>query len=98
VIALDCGNVLLKPSHRRQIHSHLRRITRLGQRLGNFVLNLTLRREGRSCIMSAQVRDSAGSFTCRSRRQTWRDALREMIRLLSSQLHRQRLQAAVASI
>ena len=36
MIKLDLGNVLLKPSHRKQLMSWLRRSLRLGERLGDY--------------------------------------------------------------
>ena len=74
MITLDAGNVLLKPSHRRQLMAWLRRSLRIGQRLGRFALNITMHRSGRQYEVRASVKDSAGTFTCRSRRTDWRDA------------------------
>ena len=34
MMTLDSGNILLKPSHRRQLFSSLRRATHLGDRIG----------------------------------------------------------------
>ena len=61
------GNVLLKPSHRKQLMSWLRRILRMGERLGDFVLTITLHRTGKSYEMKASVHDAAGDFDCRCR-------------------------------
>lgn len=94
MIQLDCGNVLLKPSHRRHILTHMRRSIKLGQKLGEFTLRLSLKRYGRGCEMKAVVHDLAGDFACRCRRADWRDATREIVRQVSSRLHRQRLAAA----
>jgi hypothetical protein len=96
MIKLDAGNVLLKPSHRRQLMAALRRALRLGERLGNFVLTLTLRRAGRAYELRASVSDSLGSFACRARNTHWRDAVRALIRTLTTRLHDQRIQAALA--
>jgi hypothetical protein len=96
MVTLDSGNVLLKPSHRRQVLSHLRRAVKLGQRLGNFVLNIRMFRNGRCCEVQAKVQDRAGSFDCRVRRHSWQDAVRDLVRQLASMLAKQRLAAAVA--
>ena len=67
MIKLEPGNVLLKPSSRRQFMGWLRRAARLGQRLGNFNLKITLSRVGNQLQAVAAVRDKAGDFTCRTR-------------------------------
>jgi hypothetical protein len=87
MITLDAGNVLLKPSHRRQLMAWLRRSLRIGQRLGRFALNITMHRSGRQYEVRASVKDSAGAFTCRSRRTDWRDAARDLVRALVRTLH-----------
>ena len=89
MIKLDAGNVLLKPSHRRQMMTALRRAMRLGERLGDFVLTLTLRRTGRQYELKAAVSDSYGSFTCRAHNNNWRDAMRDLIRTITARLHDQ---------
>lgn len=91
MIKLDSGNVLLKPSHRRQMMAWLRRALRLGQRLGNFALAISMQRIGRSYEVRVTVQDSAGTLTCRSRRHDWRDAVRDLARRLTSWLHEQQL-------
>lgn len=96
MIKLDPGNVLLKPSHRRQMMSWLRRALRLGSQLGQFTLTISMHRSGKQCEVRAQVRDSAGDFACRSRRQDWRDAMRELVRSIVNRLHAQRLGRALA--
>lgn len=96
MIKLDAGNVLLKPSHRRQMMARLRRALRLGSQLGQFVLTITMHRSGKQCEVRAEVRDSAGQFACRSRRQDWRDAMRELVRELVNRLHAQRLTRLMA--
>ena len=89
MIQLNAGNVLLKPSHRKQVMASLRRAMKIGQRLGNFILNVSMSRCGRHYEIKATVRDSAGSFTCHSRRQDWRGAMRELAHMLVSRLHQQ---------
>jgi len=96
MIKLDSGNVLLKPSHRKQLMAWLKRSLRLGQRLGNFVLSISLRRTGSMYQVQANVRDSAGEFDCRSRAHDWRGALRELVKKLSLRLHDQCLGRVVA--
>ena len=97
MIKLHAGNVLLKPSQRRQITTLLRRCVRLGRRLGDFMLNITMRRAGRFYEIRANVHDRAGDFACRTRQNNWNDALRELARTLTVRLHEQRLRFAVAA-
>ena len=83
MIKLQSGNVLLKPSQRRQIAALLRRCVRLGKRLGDFVLNISMRRSGRMYEIRADVQDRAGAFACRARQNNWDDALRDLVRSLT---------------
>lgn len=96
MIKLDLGNVLLKPSQRKQIMSWLRRTLRLGDRVGQFMLTISMRRVGRHIDVRANVHDKAGDFGVHTRSQTWRSALREMARTLSNRLHDQLRLARVA--
>ena len=96
MIKLDAGNVLLKPSQRRQITALLRRCARLGKRLGDFRVNIRMRRAGRFFELRADVHDRAGDFACRTRQNNWQDALRELARSLTVRLHRQCLSRGVA--
>lgn len=94
MIELVSTNVLLKGSQKRQINAFLRRALRLGQRVGDFVLTMTIARSGRHYEVKAQVQDQAGSFTCRSRNHQVMHACREVSHQLSLQLHNQRLRLA----
>lgn len=96
MLKLDSGNVLLKPSHRRQLLSWLRRALRLGQRIGGFMLEITMQRVGRAYEVRMLVQDSAGVLHCRSRRHDWRDAARDLIRRLTRWLHQQQLRNGAA--
>jgi hypothetical protein len=89
MVRLDAGNVLLKPSQRRQLMSHLRRCLRLGQRLGKFILEITIHRVGRQYQLQAVVTDSAGKFQCRTRANDFRGAARDFGRTLANRLHDQ---------
>ena len=89
MIKLEAGNVLLKPSHRRQLMAWLRRALRLGSRLGQFALTITMHRSGRQYEVRARVHDSAGDFACRARQTDWRGAMRDLVRNLVNQLHQQ---------
>lgn len=89
MIQLESGNVLLTPSIRRQLMTWLRRAVKLGERLGNFVLRISMRRTGRCVEVKALVRDRAGTFTLRNRRGDMRAALRELTARLSQRLHDQ---------
>lgn len=91
MIKLDLGNVLLKPSHRRQVMAWLKRSTRLGERVGSFELVLHLRRVKGQYEVRADVRDSLGDFGCRSRQRDWRDALRDIAHAITLQLHDHRV-------
>ena len=90
-IHVDVGNVLLKPSHRRQLMTWLKRAMRLGAHLGDLVVTLTLQRIGRLYEVRATVHDSAGDFGCRSRDRNWHDAMRDVVMTLTAKLHSQRL-------
>ena len=99
---LDSGNVLLKPSHRKQLMTWLKRSLRLGKRLGNFVLTITLRRNGRhyearaAFATSGRAASACTPFECRSRQSDWFNAFRELIRELTSHLHSRCLQRSLA--
>jgi hypothetical protein len=90
-IHLDVGNVLLKPSHRRQLMTWLKRAMRLGARLGDLVVRLSVQRTGRLYEVRATVHDSAGDFDCRRRDRDWRDAMRDVVMTLTAKLHSQRV-------
>lgn len=87
MLKLDVGNVLLKPSHRRQLMSWLKRATRLGQRMGNLVISITMHRIGRLVEVRADVADSTGTVAFRSRQHDWKDAARELVRKVTTHLH-----------
>jgi hypothetical protein len=91
MVKLEAGNVLLKPSHRRQVMGWLRRSSKIGNRLGNFDLTVTINKVGRAHEARASVNDAAGNFVCRSRQRDWRSAIRELVQQLSNRLHAQRL-------
>jgi hypothetical protein len=97
MMTLDSGNILLKPSHRRQLTTSLRRATHLGDRLGDFALAIDMQRIGRQCELTARVHDSAGDFICKARQSDWRYAVRELARTLSIRLRDQRRQRSVSA-
>jgi ribosome-associated translation inhibitor RaiA len=97
MIQLNSGNVLLKPSHRKQLMSSLRRAAKMGERLGKFVLNLTLHRSGKAVEVTASVNDSFGKFDLRARSTDWRTAIRNLIRMLATRLHEQLILRTVAA-
>ena len=94
MIKLESGNCLLKPSQRRQLLSWLKRAVALGERVGDFLLTITVRRLGGRYEIRAAVHDAAGDFHLRSRGQTWRGVCRAMVRMLATRLHAQRLRVA----
>jgi hypothetical protein len=100
MIKLDSGNVLLKPSHRKQVMTWLRRSLRLGKRLGDFVLTITLRKTGRcyeakAAFVPAGRAGATRSFDCRSRRHDWLQAFRELTRELTLRIHDQCVRRAL---
>jgi hypothetical protein len=97
MIKLDSGNVLLKRSHRRQLMTWLKRSMRLGQRVGNFVLTISMQRIGKFYEVLVTVRDSIGTLSCRSKRHDWRDAMRDLARRVGLWLHDQQLARAAAA-
>jgi hypothetical protein len=66
----------------------------MGQRVGRFVLTLTLKRTGRMYEAQAHVHDKAGSFDCRERQTDVIAAIRNLVRALTNQLHLQALARA----
>lgn len=94
MIQLNPVNVLLKRSHRKQLMAWLRRSIRLGERLGDFLLTITMRKVGGAFVVSADVHDAAGDFTCRCRGGDWRGTLRSLVQLLNQRLHDQCLMRA----
>jgi endonuclease/exonuclease/phosphatase family metal-dependent hydrolase len=89
MIKLNEGNVLLKPSHRRQLMGCLKRSAKLGERFGNFAITIDLHRTGRLFEVNAKVHHSAGDFNCHARQRNWRDALREIAHRTAARLHDQ---------
>jgi hypothetical protein len=96
MIKLDSGNVLLKRSHRKQLMSWLRRALRLGERIGDFVLSISMQRSGKMYEVSVTAQDSAGKLSCRTRRHDWQDAMRDLVRRLTYWLHQQQLGHVIA--
>ncbi len=94
MVKLDAGNVLLKPSQRRQLMSWLKRAMHLGKRIGDFLLTIKLKRQGRLYDVRATVHDAAGDFTLGSRSADCRDAFRTLCRKLAVRLHDQALAIA----
>ena len=94
MVKLDASNVLLKPSHRRQIQGWLRRPVKMGQQVGDLSIQISLKRIGRACEAQAQVHDKAGNFDCRCRGQHWRDVGRDLAHKIGGYLHGQRLELA----
>jgi len=89
MLKLDAGNVLLKPSHRKQLMSWLKRAIRFGERMGNFAISITMHRIGRLVEVRANVSDQRDAAMFRSRQTDWRDAARQLVRMVTSYLHDQ---------
>jgi hypothetical protein len=98
MITLDVGNVLLKPSHRKLLMSRLKRTLRLGDRIGQFAMKLSMRRFNGRIEMTARVHDRYGDFTCRTRGSTWTDAVRDIVRMVQAAVHGHGLRRAVAAV
>ena len=102
MIKLDPGNVMLKPTHRKQVMAWLRRSLRLGKRLGDFVLTITLRRAGRhyearaAFTPAGRATAACTPFECRARQHEWLHAFRDLIRDLTHHLHARCLQRSPA--
>jgi len=94
MFTLESGNVLLKRSHRRQLNAWLKRALRLGHRLAAFSLRLTMSRSGSHYAMQAAVQHAGGRFDCHVRAHDWSEAARQIIRLVTMQLHDQLTNAA----
>ena len=97
MIKLEAGNVLLKPSHRKQLMGWLRRTVRMGSRLGNFVMTISLKRVGKMFDVRASVSDACGGFDCHSRRHDFRTAFRNLVRAITLRLHEQCLHRTAAA-
>jgi hypothetical protein len=87
MLKLDSGNVLLKPSNRRQFMSWLKRAMKFVQRMGNPLISITMHRAGRLIEIRADVAQSGSSAAFRARQSDWKHAAREIIRLLTGYLH-----------
>ena len=96
MFTLDSGNVLLTRSHRKQLMTWLRRALRIGQRMGNFTLQIAMQRVGKSYEVRATAQDRVGTLACRSKRHDWRDAVRDMVRRITFWLHEQQLGHMIA--
>jgi hypothetical protein len=95
MLTLNAGNVLLKPSHRRQLMSWLKRALKLSERLGNLAISITLTRVGKLVEMRAGVTRSGRTTEFRARESDWHYAARNLVRLLTGFLHNQTIQRAV---
>ena|SRR5688572_30279284 len=91
MVKLDAGNVLLKPSQRKQLMSWLKRAMHLGKRIGDFLLTIKLRRQGRLYDVRATVHDAVGDFKLGTRSSDCREAFRTLCRKLAVRLHDQAL-------
>lgn len=87
MLKLDAGNVLLKPSNRRQFMSWLKRAMKFVQRIGNPRISITMHRAGKLIEIRADVADRNGTANFRSRQSDWKHAARDIIRMLTSHLH-----------
>jgi hypothetical protein len=99
MIKLESGNVLLKPSQRKQLLTWLKRASRLAQRLGNFVLTISMHRTGRLIQMSADLQCAGIAKPAKEikvRQNDWRNAAQQLVRSLTQHLHDLQFRRAVA--
>jgi len=68
----------------------------LGKRIGDFLLTIKLKRQGRLYDVRATVHDAAGDFKLGSRGADCRNAFRELCRKLALRLHDQALARRIA--
>ena len=87
MISLTAANVSLKPSQKKQLLARLKRSVRLGERIGNFLLKISIRRTGRHVEVIADGRDNLGDFHCRTKQITLSDAIRLMVRMIAQRVH-----------
>lgn len=97
MITLDAGNVLLKPTQKKQVLARLKRAIRLGDRIGDFVMKITMRRTGKHVEMTADVKDRFGNFSMRSKGQNWIDALHAIVREVFREIHNHTVRRAALS-
>jgi hypothetical protein len=87
MISLTAANVSLKPSQKKQLLSRLRRAIRLGERLGQFVLRITVKGCGRHMEVVAKGRDKGGEFQFRARQLTLADCMKTIVRTIVQRVH-----------
>ena len=97
MIELVSRNVLLKGANRKQILAWLKRSLRLGERVGNLMVTITVQRIGRTYQVIAHVQDQAGVFNLKSHAHELMDACRKMSQIMTVRLHNQRLHDLAAS-
>ena len=73
----------------------LKRTMKMGERLGNFALSITMKRSGRLIQIEADVATRRGAKAFGTRQHDWRDAFRELIRRLTIHLHNLLIQPAM---
>jgi len=91
MVKLEAGNVLLKPSHRRQLLGSLKRSQRIGERLGGMDLTITVNRVGNQHEARAAIQNNTGSFSCRCRKRDWQNAVRDLVQQVVHRLHDRRI-------
>lgn len=95
MISLTAANVSLKPAQRKQLLSRLKRSIRLGERLGNFLLKINIRRCGRHLEVTADGHDKLGEFHIRTRQVTLADAVHTLVRMVVHRLHTHMLERSI---
>lgn len=91
-VKIESDNVHLQTSHRKHLMASLRRAIAIGSKLGQFVLNINIRRVGRFYELRADVHDARGEFGCKARASALKSAWRELVRDIHARVHAQRLQ------
>ena len=83
------GNVLLKPAQKRRVLAHLRRASRLNDRMGDSRLAVTLKRVGTKYEARAKVHNRRGDVECKARDAHWENAVTALVRSLHDKVHAQ---------
>ena len=91
MVKLEAGNVLLKPSHRRQLMGWLKRSQKIGEQLGGMDLTITVNRIGNHHEACAAIHNNTGDFSCRCRKRDWQNAVRDLVQQVVHRLHDRRI-------
>jgi len=96
MIQLNEGNVLLKPSQRKQLLSWLRRSIKYTQRMTRCFMSISMNRCGKQVEVIATIWSGKSPTVFHAKSSDWRDATRHLIHRLSGYLHDQLIRGAMA--